>query len=249
MSDFGVGGRRCLHRAALRRRPTDVTSGDKGSFTSLAWRGGRLIGACHAARIDRRVATLDPDAAAVTSLDAAAETPAAGGRPCRADVERRHGGRRHRRTSPRPRTSRRPARPWPRDHPRQRRPAAPGPARSVAWRSDGFDVQGWLLAPLAPAAGASIRWWSRSTAARAPPRHRTLAPRGSAVALLASAATCLHAQSARQLRPGRGLHPRQRARLRRRRPARHPGGRRRGREAPRSTTAGSASTATAMAAS
>ena len=127
-----------------------------------------------------------------------------------------------------------------------------GKAVSLSWKSDSFHVQGWLLLPKdydpakkyplivevhgGPAAAVMSRWGGGGGL--------------SADRLLGAGLLRAAAQSARQLRPGRGVHPGQPQGLRLRRPARHPRRRRRGRgQVSQSTPTASASPAGATAAS
>jgi hypothetical protein len=103
-----------------------------------------------------------------------------------------------------------------------------GEVKSLHWESDGQRVQGWLIAP--PHVDPAVR-------------HPLVVnvPRRTVFGLVAALALALDghpahpgllrppAQPARELRPGRGLHPGQREGLRLRRPARHPEGSGRGR--------------------
>ena len=114
-------------------------------------------------------------------------------------------------------------------------------ARSLTWKSGPYTVQGWLLAPRNAAGGQGADGRPACTAVR--PRANTpgFVWQGSTPDLDPRGLLPLPAQSARQLRTGRGLHPRQHPRLRRRRPQGHPRRHRRGRDAPhRSTTIASA---------
>jgi dipeptidyl aminopeptidase/acylaminoacyl peptidase len=155
MSDFGsVGGD--LYAVPLAGgTPVDVTPGIKATFTSLAgWRGGRLLGTL--LRGDRQeFVAVDPAGGAVRTLWSAPVSTSAGdaqasfsadGSTAAASVEDF-------------------------THPPEIWAGAPGSAfaavthanaalgaqarvTSVRWKSDGLDVQGWLLAPLNLAPGA-----------------------------------------------------------------------------------------------
>ena len=225
--------RRPLDRA-LRAAATavDRTPGFKGSFTSLIWRGKALFATAivgdHNARPDRRSGHRRDQDPALRP-----------GRPSRPATARsrsaRDGkldGRRRPRTSPPRRTSARARSAAPRQITHDNDALAPQvTARSVTWKNEGFDVQGWLTGPRDRRARQDLsddrRW---CTAARARRSQPTYMWKGTTNDLVAARLLRLPAQPARLLRPGRGLHQGQRQGLRRRRPARHPGRRRRGGE-------------------
>ena len=148
MSDFGSVGGDVYTVPIAGGAPVDVTPGIKATFTSIAWRGGRLAGAL--LRGDRsEIVVLDPATHAVsTRWSAPAEISAddgklslsADGATVALQVQDF-------------------------THPPELFAGAPGSglaavthanaslapqvtARSVGWESDGFDVQGWLLGPL-----------------------------------------------------------------------------------------------------
>jgi hypothetical protein len=105
-------------------------------------------------------------------------------------------------------------------------------ARSVSWTNEGYKVQGWLVGPRTVDAGKTypmIVQVHGGPAAAATPRYISGGEGGNSLVrdLVKEGLFRVHAQPARQLRPGRGLHQRQPARFRRRRLARHPGRRRR----------------------
>ena len=101
-----------------------------------------------------------------------------------------------------------------------------GEAKSLHWTSDGFRVQGWLLYPSNFDASkkypmvVAVHGGPASSLKPAWPR-----PGFNPDAALAAGLFRAAAQSARQLRTGREVRHGQRARFRRRRSARHPGGR------------------------
>ncbi|WP_254601129.1 S9 family peptidase [Caulobacter sp. S45] len=153
MSDFGsVGGDVFtvpMEGGALQ----DVTPGIKATFTSIAWRGDRLTGTL--LRGDRNeIVALNPSTREVaTRWSAPAEISAADGEvSLSADAS----------------TAALSVQDF--THPPELFAGAPGAtlaavthvnaglapqvtARSVSWKSDGFDVQGWLLGPLQVAPG------------------------------------------------------------------------------------------------
>ncbi len=154
MSDFGsVGGDVYtvpIEGGAL----TDVTPGIKATFTSLAgWRGGQLAGAL--LRGDRsEIVSLDPHTGQVAVRWSAPASLSANNGKVSFSADGATVA-----TAVQDFT-----------HPPELFAGAPGPAfaavthanaqlspqvdaRSVTWKSDGFDVQGWLLAPLHPSAG------------------------------------------------------------------------------------------------
>ena len=153
MSDFGSVGGDVYTVPIEGGAPVDVTPGIKASFTSIAWRGGRLTGTL--LRGDgNEIVTLDPtsgqvatrwSAPASISADDGAVSLSADGTTAALQVQDF-------------------------THPPELFAGAPGPAltpvthanaglapqvtaRSVSWQSDGFNVQGWLLGPLQVAPG------------------------------------------------------------------------------------------------
>ncbi|MBV8684293.1 MAG: S9 family peptidase [Caulobacteraceae bacterium] len=154
MSDFGSVGGDIYTVPLAGGTPIDVTPGIKASFTSLAgWRGGRLLGTllrgdrAEIVAIDPRTGEVDTRWSAPGSARAADAQASfsADGSTAAAEVQDF-------------------------THPPEIWAGAPGPrfvaltrvnaalsaqtdARSVTWKSDGFEVQGWLLAPLNVTAG------------------------------------------------------------------------------------------------
>ncbi len=153
MSDFGSVGGDVYTVPVEGAAPVDLTPGIKATFTSIAWRGGRLTGTL--LRGDRNeIVALDPatrllstrwSAPADISANDGEVSLSADGSTAALSVQ---------------------------DfiHPPELFAGAPGPAlapvthananlapqvtaQSVTWRSDGFDVQGWLLGPLQVAPG------------------------------------------------------------------------------------------------
>ncbi len=152
MSDFGSVGGDVWTVPAAGGEPRDVTSGYRGTFTSLVWRGGvvrasALIGA------DTAATAIDPASGQVTVLQKGPMSFSAGdghfslsadGRTAAAAVQ---------------------------DFTTAPRIAVHGPdgahaithdndalaagvsVRNVEWRHDGQEVQGWLLGPASPAPG------------------------------------------------------------------------------------------------
>jgi dipeptidyl aminopeptidase/acylaminoacyl peptidase len=154
MSDFGSVGGDLYTVPVGGGTPTDVTPGIKATFTSLAgWRGDRLMGTVlrgereEIVAIDPRTWAVDSRWSAPVSARAAGAQASfsADGSIVAAEVEDF-------------------------THAPEIWAGAPGPgfgalthvnaalapqtaARSVTWKSEGFDVQGWLLAPLSVAPG------------------------------------------------------------------------------------------------
>jgi dipeptidyl aminopeptidase/acylaminoacyl peptidase len=153
MSDFGAVGGDIYTVAIGGGKPLDITAGAKVTFSSLAWRGQHLIvGVTQAGSTG--IATIDPASRQVSGLSVAPETVDAGDGMASID-----------------RTGRSAA------YVAQSFTSAPrlvfGPlgqghaishdndalvsgvvAHDVRWRNEGYDVQGWLLAPAdAPSAG------------------------------------------------------------------------------------------------
>ena len=153
MSDFGSVGGDVYTVPIAGGAPVDVTPGIKATFTSIAWRSDRLTGTL--LRGDRsEIVTLDPATGAVAtrwsapasiSADDGEASLSADGATVALQVQDF-------------------------TRPPELFAGAPGPglaavthanaglspqvtARSVSWKSDGFDVQGWLLGPLQVAPG------------------------------------------------------------------------------------------------
>jgi dipeptidyl aminopeptidase/acylaminoacyl peptidase len=146
MSDFGaVGGD--LYLAPLGGgAPRDVTPGFKGTFTSVAWRGGKLIATALVG--DRfTVETVDPATGAIDPAFAAPVTASAGDGEIAlsADGERMAFAAQTFETAPYldfgPIAT-----PTAITHDNDAAPPHVA-ARSVSWTSDGSAVQGWLLSP------------------------------------------------------------------------------------------------------
>jgi dipeptidyl aminopeptidase/acylaminoacyl peptidase len=154
MSDFGAVGGDVYTVPVAGGEPRDVTPGIKATFTSLAgWRGGRLAGTL--LRGERaEVVSLNPDSGQVSDRWAAPVSTSAtdgeasfsaDGAVAAAVVQDF-------------------------THPPEVYAGRPGAgfgavthenaglspqvtAQSVSWKSDGFDVQGWLIGPTAPTPG------------------------------------------------------------------------------------------------
>jgi dipeptidyl aminopeptidase/acylaminoacyl peptidase len=154
MSDFGSVGGDIYAVPLSGGEPTDVTPGIKASFTALApWRGERLQATL--LRGDRtEVVSLDPasgrtltmwsSAATTTAGDGRMSFDASGARMAAAVEDFTHapeifvGGE---------------GRPFAALTHENAALAPQASVRSVSWKSDGFDVQGWLLGPLDPPKG------------------------------------------------------------------------------------------------
>jgi len=158
MSDFGaVGGDVYTVPLAAQgppAEPVDLTPGYKGSFTGIAWRGGALL-ASVLAGAETGIATIDPQARSVRMLWQAGVSAAStrdGGFAYSADGSVAASIQEDFEHAPRivagalPQLA-------PVTHDNDRLPALVA-ARSIAWTSDGFDVQGWLLGPRGAASGA-----------------------------------------------------------------------------------------------
>ncbi|WP_419827741.1 S9 family peptidase [Sphingomonas sp.] len=145
MSDYGSVGGDVWTVPFAGGEPVDATRGFPGSFTSLDWTRDGLLGTALIA--DRAaVVPIDPQAGARAPVWTAQATPAAGdgrivfasGQMAMVAQDFEHGpaifagpiGRARKITDA-----------------NDRYPALVS-ARSLTWRSDGHDVQGWLLAPL-----------------------------------------------------------------------------------------------------
>ena len=163
MSDFGSVGGDVFVVPIEGGTPVDVTPSLKGSFTSIAWQGDRIVGtivvggSVGQATVDvarRRVSAVSPLAGSVSSGEGAVNPERSGsglaldasGRIAAYAVESferpphiEYGplGDTHAIT-----------------HDNDALPAKTA-ARSVAWRNDGLDVQGWLLSPIGAEAAAA----------------------------------------------------------------------------------------------
>ena len=152
MSDFGSSGGDVFTVPIEGGEPTNLTPGYKGTFTSLAWRGARLIAGVNVAS-STGVATIDPLKRQVTGQVVAAETVGSGEGAVSAD---RLGGN----AAYYAESFTAPPRLWfgplgkgrPISHDNDALTATLA-ARDLRWRNDGRDVQGWLLGPIAPPAG------------------------------------------------------------------------------------------------
>jgi dipeptidyl aminopeptidase/acylaminoacyl peptidase len=146
MSDFGITGGDVYIVPFDGGIPKNLTPGYKGSFTSLAWRGARI----HATALagDRfQSATIDPARHSVTAVDGpmASFTAADGQLSLSADGAVAAAAQQDFRTAPRIvvlRSGRASA--ITRDN-----DALPAhvAVKSITWKHEGFDGQGWLLTP------------------------------------------------------------------------------------------------------
>jgi dipeptidyl aminopeptidase/acylaminoacyl peptidase len=154
MSDFGSVGGDVYAVPIEGGAPTDMTPGIKATFTSLAgWRGGRLMGTL--LRGDREeIVAIDPRTGAVDTRWSAPVSARAADAQASFSADGRVAGAEVQDFTHAPEI-------W---------AGAPGPGfaaitrvnaalppqaavRSVTWKNEGFDVQGWLLAPLNVAPG------------------------------------------------------------------------------------------------
>ncbi len=152
MSDFGSVGGDVYLVDVDGGRPVDVTPAYKGSFTSLAWRGKRLIAGLVVGG-EMGTATVDPTAASVTQVHLRASTDEAGDGVVALDRSGRHAAFMSESF----------------DHAARIEYGALGGTRAIThdndslkaahaaqdihWKSDAFAVQGWLLSPLDVHAG------------------------------------------------------------------------------------------------
>ena len=103
-----------------------------------------------------------------------------------------------------------------------------GDAKSISWSSDNFEAQGWLLYPRDYDASKTLSDGRLHSRRPRQPQRAALARRPFERRLLSALGYFVFFPNPRgSLRPGRGLHPRQREGLRLWRPARHHGRRRR----------------------
>jgi len=148
MSDFPVVGGDIYAVPIGGGEPTDLTPGYKGSFTSLAWAGGRLIAGVTVGG-STGVATLDPHGR-ITGQAVAAETVMAGDGAVAPDSRGANAAYVTESFTAAPAIAFGPLGKGRRvSHDNDA--LTPGlTAQDVRWRNDGRDVQGWLLAPLGP---------------------------------------------------------------------------------------------------
>ncbi len=153
MSDFGSVGGDVYTVPIEGGAPVDMTPGIKATFTSIAWRGGRLTGTL--LRGDRNeVVALDPATGVVSTRWSAPADIAANDGEVSLSADGAAAAFQEQDFT----------------HPPELFAGPPGPglaavthanaglapqvtAQSVTWKSDGFDVQGWLLGPLRVAPG------------------------------------------------------------------------------------------------
>ena len=229
MSDFGSIGGDLWSVPLSGGEPVDLTPGFKGTFTSYVVRGSRVL-ATALVGDKAEVVALDPATRTMRTLWSAPLGISAGdgrvafsrdGETAATVVQDFEHG---------PRVLAGPVASMTQLTRDNDALSAPVQATSVTWTNEGFTVQGWLLAPKHVEPGRKypmiVEVHGGPSAATTPAYLGPSPTRTSDREGLFR----VRAQSARLLRPGRGLHPGQYARLRRRRSARHPGGHRRGGE-------------------
>ncbi len=149
MSDFPVVGGDVFTVAIGGGAPVDVTPSAKVSFTSLAWRGSRLVAGVIQGG-STGVATIDPAGRATVSMTVAPETIGAGDGAVALDRGGATAAYAVESFTSAPRIAfgaLGAGRPVTHDNDRLRPTLT---ARDIRWRNGGFDVQGWLLAPAGP---------------------------------------------------------------------------------------------------
>jgi dipeptidyl aminopeptidase/acylaminoacyl peptidase len=151
MSDFGPVGGDVYVVSSAGGAPKNLTPGFRGSFSSIVWQGGSLL-ASALVGADSVIATIDPASGAIRALWSAPISITAGdgrfalsrdGRVL-ATVAQSYSKAPHILAGAPPSLA-------PITHENDAL-ASFTEARSVSWKNEGFDLQGWLLAPLgAPA--------------------------------------------------------------------------------------------------
>ena len=146
MSDFGSVGGDVYTLPVAGGDPVDLTSGYKGTFRSIAWRGSRLIAGVVVGG-STGVATIDPIKRQVTGQAVAAESITAGDGSVSPDRTGANAAYTVESYTNGPRIAFGPiGKGRPITHDNDALTACVTP-RDLRWRSDGKDVQGWLLAP------------------------------------------------------------------------------------------------------
>ncbi len=152
MSDFGSVGGDIYTVPFAGGQPVDATPGYKGTFTSLAWRGGSLF-ATALIKDRTAIAKVDPASGAVQVLRAYPWSLSAGGAHVALSADGSIAAAVAQDFEHAPEIYAGPLATWaPITHDNAQL-APQVEAHSVSWTSDGFDVQGWLLAPREVSAG------------------------------------------------------------------------------------------------
>jgi dipeptidyl aminopeptidase/acylaminoacyl peptidase len=147
MSDFGSVGGDIYTVDVGGGEPMDITPGFKGSFTSIAWRGNRLVAAVVVGG-ETGTAVVDPAGAQVTNLRLQPATFEAGDGGIALDKTGRRAAYVSEAFDHAPRIeygALGEAKPITHDNDGLK-PATV--ARDINWKNEGLSVQGWLLAPL-----------------------------------------------------------------------------------------------------
>jgi dipeptidyl aminopeptidase/acylaminoacyl peptidase len=146
MSDFGSVGGDIYTVPFAGGAPVDVTPGYKGSFTSLTWRGGALF-ATAVIKNRTAIAKVDPVSGSVQVLRADEVSLSAGDERVFLSADGRVAAAVVQDFEHAPAIYAGPVATWAAITHDNADLAPQLEAHSVNWTSDGFDVQGWLLAP------------------------------------------------------------------------------------------------------